>query len=463
MLNSLIAIGVLAAAGGLGTPPRIVATDPWCRAVSTAGVALDLAGMRFAPEQAGDPSTPIAAIDARQSILLLPGRTFLLRTSTIYPGNIEFRFRTIGDPDSEKTIDELGWRDGDALLVDDGASSTKDYADLQMLAPSVLRCGAAGRGTAADGGIYMVQDAAQRRVALKTDQAGRIVEASVGNEKYLYSGWGTMNGLPFPARIQRERAGQVVARWQNARVRAARAQDRAWLAIPSRYRVADPTGELRATSLGEGAYRVDGAKSGYHTGFVVGSRAIAMFDAPAGTEEAKAVRALIEKTAPGRKVTYVVVSHVHGDHVAGLPAYPDADIITGRGGSAALMRQFPNLDPARIREIPGDTVLDLGGRTVRLFALDSAHSSTMLVGYDLATRAIFQGDLFYLPERGPMPAAFPTAVELSRLIAGRGLDVDWIVGVHGRTATAGDLKAALSTPLRLASDRGRVGDLVDPR
>jgi glyoxylase-like metal-dependent hydrolase (beta-lactamase superfamily II) len=51
------------------------------------------------------------------------------------------------------------------------------------------------------------------------------------------------------------------------------------------------------------------------------------------------------------------------------------------------------------------------------------------------SRILFQGDLFYLPERGDPPPAFPVVRELRQLMQRHRLEADLIVGVHGRPAT----------------------------
>jgi hypothetical protein len=58
-------------------------------------------------------------------------------------------------------------------------------------------------------------------------------------------------------------------------------------------------------------------------------------------------------------------------------------------------------------------------------------------------RAIFQGDLFYVPERGAVPEAFPVSRDLDRAIRRHRLDVSTIVGVHGRPATWMEFRRSL--------------------
>ncbi|MGX5731340.1 MBL fold metallo-hydrolase [Pseudoxanthomonas beigongshangi] len=453
MVNAFL-LAVLAAS----TPSPGERLDGLCAPLRQ-GVAIDLAGTSYRPEQAHAPDEPLASVDARQSMLLLADGRFLLRTSNLYPGDIEFRYRTLGDRGGERTIDELGWRDGDSLQQDDAATAARDLADLRMLAPGLLACDAiAGNpGKLPTEGVISFKDGAGREVTLAFDASGDLASAKRGDDLYRYEGWRTDTSIRLPATIIHSRDGRERERWTRVRARPARAADTALLSLPDGHRPADPAPPLHATLLGDGAYRVDGAPSGYHTGFVVGTKGIVLFDAPIDVDEARAVRAVIEKTAPGRAITHVVISHVHGDHVAGLPAHADAEVLVGAGGTAALRRQLGDRLPARVREVTQAETLELGDRGIRVLPIASGHATTMLVGFDPASGTLFQGDLFYLPERGAVPAAFSTGRELVDLIDGAALDVRAIVGVHGRSGTPADLRDAVARiPAR--NDRGCVGE-----
>lgn len=423
------------------------------------GVAVDLTGTSYRSEQSYAPAETVAEVDARQSMLLLADGRFLLRTSSLYPGDIEFRFRTVGDRTGESTIDELGWREGDVLQRDDAATSARDLAELRMLVPALLACDALERGApraGVDDGALAFKDGAGREVTLTFGADGELAGARLGETSYRYENWHVREGQRVPGRIVVLRGSRETTRWTRIHARPARPGDEALLSLPEGYRAADPAGPLRATTLGEGAYRIDGAPSGYHTGFVVGERGVMLFDAPVDVEEARQVRARIEAIA-GRPVTHVVISHVHGDHVAGLPAYRDAEVLVGAGGAAALRRQLDESLPSRVREVDTGEEVDLGGRRVRILPLASAHSPTMLVGFDARSGTLFQGDLFYIPERGAVPAGFATGRELIALIDAASLPVHAIVGVHGRTGTPRDLHDAVA---RIANpaDRGCVGE-----
>jgi len=415
-------------------------------------VELRMCGERYSPEQAYDAATPVLEIPATQTVLIARDGRFRMETETHYPGAIQFRFLTVGSPQGAATVDPMHWRDGIEIARDGADSARGDQADLLFLAPALLLRDAQERGAIASvepaaGGLVRVvfTDAAGRPATLTLRADSGLAESAVaGERRYVYSGYRDQGGLQQPAAVELSRDGHPAARWQiDARLLATPAADA--FELPSGYVEPAPRGALRATPLGDGVYRVDGAESGYHTGFVVGAKTVAVFDAPISVEEAAKTRALIQRTAPGRRIGYIVVSHVHGDHVAGLPAYNEdgAQVIAGKQAGVALRRQFGGTLALSVSETASPRRLDLGDRVVMVYPLQSTHAESMLVGYDAATRSVFQGDLFYLPETGPVPPAFDGAGELSRLIADEGLRVDHIVGVHGRSGDAKDLAAAL--------------------
>lgn len=249
-----------------------------------------------------------------------------------------------------------------------------------------------------------------------------------------------------PGRIEQSRDGKLNNVWSDVSLRTVAAPNAGDFALPSDY-VEKPRAARCARRRSDRAPTAPtGRLPGYHTGFVVGDRGVAVFDAPIGEEEAKQARAMIERAAPGRRIAYVVLSHAHGDHIAGLPAYldgGDAEVFASAHAGVALKRRLGDKAPAKLTELNSYRQLDLGGKHVDLYPLDSSHSETMLVSYAPESRTIFQGDLFYLPEVGPTPHAFDVGEELAGLIEAQRLEVDGIVGVHGRSGKRADLTGAL--------------------
>lgn len=418
-----------------------------------AAVDLRLQGRRYTAEQSREAASAILEVPAVHTLLIGNDGRFRFHTHTHYPGAIEFQFLTVGTPQGSATIDPMQWRDGTEISRDPAQSAREDYADLMFLSPALLlqdvlaREAATAVTAAADGKQTIAfKDAAGRAASLVLDtRTGTVAALTSGDNRYVFANYRSVHDLLQPKRIEQYRAGKPVAAWDEVEAKAVAAPSADKFVLPPGYVDAAPRGELRATPLGAGAYRIDGAPAGYHTGFVAGDKAIAVFDAPIGVEPAAKVRAAIERAAPGRKIAYVVLSHAHGDHVAGLPAYlgDGVEVIAGNHAGIALRRQLGDKAPAHLTELTAPRRLDLGGVELRLFPLDSTHSETMLVGYAPQSRTLFQGDLFYLPEVGPVPAAFEGGEELARLIAAQKLDVARIVGAHGRSGGPGDLAESL--------------------
>jgi glyoxylase-like metal-dependent hydrolase (beta-lactamase superfamily II) len=168
--------------------------------------------------------------------------------------------------------------------------------------------------------------------------------------------------------------------------------------------------------------------------------------------EASNVRHLVQQSFPGRPIRYIVLSHVHGDHIAGLPVYFEAEvkIIAGAEAHVALKRRFPAMNLNQLQELDQSSGsnqsfrIDLGGKQLQVYPVQSTHASSMLVSYDAQSRTLFQGDLFFLPEVGPTPPAFEGAEELASLISKNHWIVGMIVGVHGRSGRSDDLTESLA-------------------
>lgn len=422
--------------------------------IGNSGVEVYMRGTEFAPEQSRDPQVPILEVPAKQRILLVPDGRYLLQTNELFPGNVLFRFRTIGSTEGAATVDELKWRTGTEIQRSSAQEARQDYGDLLLLCPAMLAADALSHSmmlvstNAIDNtlkGSYT--DSIGRSVSIVVDPVSRtIVSVSANSRHYRYEAWRTVHGLRQPSRIVGNTGG-ADAVWNdvNAFPKKSFAADE--FAIPFGYVDETARLNLRLSPLGGGAYRVDDAPSGYHSSVIVGSDCIAVFDPSVSLEEATTVRALVENNFPGRPIRYVILSHVHGDHTRGLPIYFDhsVKILAGAGAQIALKRQFPNINLTQIEELKQPTKIDLGGTELELYPMPSTHASTMVVGYDPQARTIFQGDLFFLPEVGPTPPAFEGAEELSSLISKYHLTVDTIVGVHGRSGG----KASLTDSLEL--------------
>lgn len=146
-------------------------------------------------------------------------------------------------------------------------------------------------------------------------------------------------------------------------------------------------------------------------GFVIGETSVAVIDSGSAAWIGEALwRAIRLRT--DLPVRYVVLTHVHPDHLLGTRVFSGAEIV----GHAALplalaarqqtyLQRFEALIgaetflgtalPGQMREVEDRTELDLGGRVLELRAWPQAHSGTDLTVLDRTTGTLFAGDLLF--------------------------------------------------------------------
>lgn len=202
-------------------------------------------------------------------------------------------------------------------------------------------------------------------------------------------------------------------------------------------------------------------------GFIVGPKAVAVMDPGGSLADGQRLREAIHKTTT-LPVRYVVMSHVHPDHIFGAGAFtpdrpqfvghallPDAlaqrgdyyrdnlDQILGKGRAGALVA------PTLLIRDRGQ--IDLGGRILELTAHGSAHSHCDLSVLDRETGTLLLSDLLFV-ERAPSldgslkgwlaELARLTTIPARRAVPGHGpTSVDW-------PSASRDLERYLGTLLR---------------
>lgn len=415
---------------------------------ANASYRLSMHGFSYSPHQAPSPAQELQAVSVTQDILLAPDRRFRTVEEKKYPGGIVFHYLTIGNLDGMDSADMLLWRDGTELLHFDAVAARGYLADYLYLSPMLMY---KMQSTHSDsqkidrehGASYEQDftDLAGRLARLKFDrEANLIISATVGQTVYEYADYDRVKPHPQARRVTKKVAGIVRAEWQLHLEPISMVSD-ADFQLPAIYQRSQRQETMRATQIAKDTYRIDGAASGYHTAFVVGEQSIAVFDTPLNPKEGEKIRALIEKTAPGKNINYVVYSHTHGDHIGGGTAFlhDRVSYLTGKEGTVRIRKVLGAQVAEKTQELTGEYELDLGGRKIRIFPFLSTHASDMLIAYDPVEQIIFQGDLFALPEVGPVPVGFPVNQQLAQFIKARQLPVKLIVSVHGRSGTLGEL------------------------
>ncbi len=211
-------------------------------------------------------------------------------------------------------------------------------------------------------------------------------------------------------------------------------------------------------------------------GFIVGRDAVAVMDPGGSLIDGLRLRATIRQTTQ-LPIKYVVMSHVHPDHVFGAPAFQiDNPQFVGHAGlprALALRGDFyrKRLENTLGRERAGGVVaptllvqdhaeIDLGGRVLALTAHGIAHTDCDLSVLDRNTGTLLAADLLFVKRvpsldgslRGWLKElAALESVSARRAVPGHGpTSVDWPSG-------AKDLERYLGTLLRETREAIRKG------
>jgi quinoprotein relay system zinc metallohydrolase 2 len=202
-------------------------------------------------------------------------------------------------------------------------------------------------------------------------------------------------------------------------------------------------------------------------GFIVGRDAVAVIDPGGSLIDGERLRARIRQTTQ-LPIRYVVMSHVHPDHIFGAPAFQkDRPQFVGHAHlprTLALRTEFyrKRLVDTLGKELAGGAVaptmlvqdhaeIDLGGRVLTLTAHGTAHTDCDLSVMDRSTGTLLPADLLFVERipsldgslRGWLKAlAALKALPARRAVPGHGpTGVNWPSG-------AGDLERYLDVLLR---------------
>jgi len=186
-------------------------------------------------------------------------------------------------------------------------------------------------------------------------------------------------------------------------------------------------------------------------GFIVGNEAVAVIDPGGSAKEGRELRAAI-RSRTDRPIRYVILTHVHPDHIFGAAAFRDdhPDFI-GHAKLPGALAQRGSYYVERLRDSLGETAqgseivaltllvstrldLELGGRRLVVRAHGPAHTDNDLTILDEETRTLWLADLLFVDR---IPVIDGSLVgwlkELDELIA---IPADRAVPGHGPAAVA---------------------------
>ena len=231
-------------------------------------------------------------------------------------------------------------------------------------------------------------------------------------------------------------------------------------AVPGEVRQAK-MGSVRVESerLADGVWLLGG---GSHNSVLVEFQdSVAVIEAPLNEERSLAVIAEVHQLVPNKPILYVVNTHHHWDHLGGIRTYrhEGATVVLNernRGFFEEVLTAGPRLlQPDRYSLSPPEEwaegytfetvrekfVLGDQSRTVELYNVQGLqHAVGMLIAYLPKEKIVVQADL-YNPTASAPNASTRTLYENIRRL---NLDVDRIVGIHGRPGPMSGLQQLVS-------------------
>jgi quinoprotein relay system zinc metallohydrolase 2 len=183
-------------------------------------------------------------------------------------------------------------------------------------------------------------------------------------------------------------------------------------------------------------------------GFVVGERCVAVIDTGGSLRLGAGLREAIRARTP-LPVCYVVITHVHPDHLFGAAAFrgdhpqyighanlPPALAARGKFYAGTLKRDLGDSAEGSEIIVPEvlvkDTLdLDLGGRTLTVRAWPVGHTDNDLTVFDHASRTLWVADLLFIDHTPVVDGSITGFVQVLEEL--RRLPAQQFVAGHGRT------------------------------
>ncbi|MCG8492320.1 MAG: hypothetical protein MI743_11945, partial [Sneathiellales bacterium] len=148
----------------------------------------------------------------------------------------------------------------------------------------------------------------------------------------------------------------------------------------------------------------------------------------------------IKETIPDKPIRFVVQSHHHGDHLAGIREYIGKGLIVVTTPATARtvekINQTNHYGPSNGKLVPKlklvNRTLCLRDNSLTANIIDmgpTLHSDEMLIIHFPNERILFQADMV---NYGEWPVDDAISIEFSQKIKNLNIPVDMIVGVHGR-------------------------------
>lgn len=230
------------------------------------------------------------------------------------------------------------------------------------------------------------------------------------------------------------------------------------LTAPADARSAAPsvaTVTVEVEEIASGVWYLTGQS--HHSVLVEFEEYLVLVEAPYSEARTLAVLARVRELQPDKPLQYVINTHHHFDHSAGIRTVVSEGLtvvthelnrsffqdIVARQHSIVQDALARNPQPLTIETVTGDETYELtdGRRTLQIYRIgDDPHCDGILMAYLPRERILIEADAY-----SPTSREAPFAEVLLRNIEDRGLRVDTILPIHGGVSGLEDLESAVRT------------------
>jgi glyoxylase-like metal-dependent hydrolase (beta-lactamase superfamily II) len=300
-----------------------------------------------------------------------------------------------------------------------------------------------------------------RVVAYANDQnAIERVESSyghpvVGDIKVVthYGPYRDFAGVKFPTKIIQYQDDKPTL---DLTVTAVRANPPVDIEVPAHVR-SDPV-PVKSEKVADGVWYITGISA--YSVLIEMKDYLIVVEGPDGERRSMAVMAEVKKLAPNKPIKYLVNTHHHFGHAAGIRAYAaeGITIVTHELNRPYFERAALNswnLAPDRLAkskknpvfQTMGDNmVLTDGTRSVELYqVVGNAHHDGIIMAYLRKEKLLIEADVFTPGPAGAEPPKVPNpnSVNLEANVRRLNIDVGRILPIHGRIVPYSELLAAI--------------------
>ena len=273
----------------------------------------------------------------------------------------------------------------------------------------------------------------------------------VGDIKVVtyYGPYRDFAGVKFPSKIIQYQDDKPTL---DVTVTAVRANPPVIIEVPAHVRT-DPV-PVKSDKAADGVWYITGISA--HSVLIEMKDYLVVVEAPHGEARSMAVMAEAKKLVPNKPIKYLVNTHHHFDHAAGVRAYAaeGITIVTHEINRPYFERAAINswnLAPDRLAKSKKKTVFQAmgdnmvltdGTRSVELYQVaGSPHHDGIIMAYLRKEKILIEADVYNpaAPDAPPAKVPDPSSVNLESNVRRLNIDVDRILALHQRMVPYSEL------------------------